>query len=66
MIRQLVNGDYLSIMREKHLVVDQGWDRIYGIGVAMPKNNVIIKRGVDEFNVNANSLARKSDRTITE
>ena len=66
MICQLVNGDYLSIMRENHLAVDRGWDSRHGISVAMPQNNVIIKRGVDELNVNANSLARKSDRTIME
>ena len=66
LICQLVNGDYLSILREKHLAVDRRWDNRHGIGVAMPQNNVIIKRGIDDFNVNANSLARKSDRTITE
>ena len=66
MIRQLVNGDYLSIVRDKHLVVDRGWDNIHGIGVATSQKNVIVKRGVDEFNVNANILACKGDRTITE
>ena len=66
MICQLVNGDYLSIVREKHLAVDRGWDSRHGIGVATPQKNVIIKRGVDDFNVNANSLARKSDGTIME
>ena len=66
MICQLVNGDYLSIVREKHVAVDRGWDSRHRISVATPQKNVIIKRGVDDFNVNANSLARKSDRTITE
>ena len=66
MIRQLVNCDYLSIMREKHLVMNRGWDRRHGISVAMPKNNVIIQRGIDDFNINANRLAYKSNRTITE
>ena len=66
MICQLVNGDYLSIMREKHLAMDFRWDSRHGIGVTMPQNNVIVKRGIDNFNVNANSLARKSDRTIVE
>ena len=66
MICQLVNGDYLSIMREKHLAVDHGWDNRHSISVATPQNNVIIKRGIDDFNVNANNLVRKSDRKITK
>ena len=66
MICQLVNGDYLSIMREKHLAVDRRWDSRHGIGVATPQNNVIIKRGIDDFNINENCLARKSDSEIME
>ena len=66
MICQLVNGDYLSIMREKHLAMDCRWDEKHGIGVAMPQKNVIIKRGVNDFNVNVNSLSRKSDGTVME
>ena len=66
MISQLVNGDYLSIMRERHLAVNRGRDNRHGISVATPHKNVVIERGVDEFNVNANSLAHKSDRTVTE
>ena len=59
MICQLVNGDDISIVREKHLAVDCGWDDRHGIGVTTPQNNVIVKRGVDNFNINANNLARK-------
>ena len=66
MIFQLVNGDNLAIMREKHLAVDHGWDSRHGIGVAMPQKNVIIKRGIDNLNVNTNSLTCKGDRTVTE
>ena len=66
MICQLFNGDYLSIMRERHLAVDRVWDNRHGKGVATPQNNVIVERGVDDFNVNTNSLARKSDRIVTE
>ena len=66
MIRQLVNGDDLSIMGERHFVKDRGWDSRHSIGVASPQENVVIKRGIDDFYVNANSLARKSDRTIVE
>ena len=66
MICQLVNGDYLSIMREKNLAVDCGWDGRHGIGVNTPQNNVIVKRSIDNFNVNTNSLACKGDRTVTK
>ena len=66
MIRQLVNGDDLAIMREKHLAVDCGWDDRHGIGVTTPQKDVVVKRGVDKFDVNTNSLAGKGDRTITE
>ena len=66
MICQLVNGDYLSIMREKHLAVDYGWDGRHGIGVTTPQKNVIVKRGVNKFNVDTNSLAHKGDRTVRE
>ena len=66
MICQLVDGDNLSIMREKHLAVECGWDGRPGIGVTMPQQNVIFKRGIDNFNVDTNSLAGKGDRTVTE
>ena len=65
-ISQLVDGDYLSIVRKRHLVKNHGWDSRHGIGVASPQENVVIERGVNDFDVNTNSLARKSDRTITE
>ena len=66
MVCQLVNGDYPSIMRERHIVMNYGWDNRHGIGVAMPQKNVVIERGINDFNVNANSLARKGNRTVTE
>ena len=66
MICQLVDGDYLSIVREKHLAVDHRWDSRHSISVAAPQNNFIIKRGVNDFNVNANSLTGEGDRTITK
>ena len=34
-ICQLVNGDYLSIMRKWHLMVNHRWDKRHGISVAM-------------------------------
>ena len=34
MVRQLVNGDYLSIVRERNLAKNRGWDNRHGIGVA--------------------------------
>ena len=37
MICQLVNGDYLSIMRERHLAENRGWDSRHSIGVASPQ-----------------------------
>ena len=42
-------------MWKRHLAEDRGWDSRHGIGVAMPQKDVI-KRGIDEFNVNANIL----------
>ena len=66
MICQLVNGDYLSIVRQKHLAVDYGWDSRHGIGVTTPKKNVVVKRGVNYFHFDTNSLASKGDRTVTE
>ena len=66
MICQLVDGDNLSIMRETHLAVDYEWDNRHGIGVTTPQKNVIVKRGVDNFNIDTNSLAHKGDRTVTE
>ena len=66
MVSQLVNGDNLAIMRKEHLEVDCGWDGRHGIGVTMPQKDVVVKRGVDNFNVDTNSLAGKGDRTVTE
>ena len=37
MIRQLVDGDYLSIVRKRHLAKNHGWDNRHGIGVASPQ-----------------------------
>ena len=37
MVRQLVNGDYLSIVRERHLAKNRRGDSIHGIGVASPQ-----------------------------
>ena len=37
MICQLVNGDYLSIMGERHLAKDHGWNSRHSIGVASPQ-----------------------------
>ena len=62
----MVNGDNLAIMREKHLAVDCRWDDKHGIGVTMPQKNVVVKRGVDNFNVDTNILTHKGDRTVTE
>ena len=36
MICQLVDGDYLSIVRKRHLAKNRGWDNRQGIGVAPP------------------------------
>ena len=36
MISQLVDGDYLSIVRKRHLAEKRGWDSRHGIGVASP------------------------------
>ena len=66
MVRQLVNGDNLAIMREEHLAVDCRWDDRHGIGVTTPQKDVVVKRGVDNFNVDTNSLALKGDRTVME
>ena len=66
MIRQLVNGDNIAIMREKNLAMDCGWDDRHGIGVTTPQKDVVIKRGVDNFNVDTNSLASKGDRKVTK
>ena len=41
MICQMVNGDYISIMRERHLAVNCRWDSRHGIGVATIQNNVV-------------------------
>ena len=52
----------LSIMREEHLAMDCGWNGRHGIGVTTPQKDVVVKRGVDNFNVDTNSLASKGDR----
>ena len=36
MVSQLVDGDYLSIVRKRHLAKNHGWDSRHGIGVASP------------------------------
>ena len=64
MIRQLVNGDDLAIMREKHLAVDEGWDDRHGIGVTTPQKDVVVERGIDNFNVDTDSLTGKGDREV--
>ena len=42
MIGQLVNGDYLSIVRKRHLAKKRGWDNRHGISVASPQENFVI------------------------
>ena len=37
MISQLVNGDYLSIVRKRHLAKNRRGDSRHGIGVASPQ-----------------------------
>ena len=37
MVSQLVNGEYLSIVRERHLAENRRWDSRHGIGVASPQ-----------------------------
>ena len=37
MVSQLVNGDYLSIVRKRHLAKNRGWENEHGIGVASPQ-----------------------------
>ena len=66
MVSQLVNGDNLAIMREKNLAVDCGRDSGHGIGVTTPQKNVVVKRGVYNFNVDRNYLAGKGDRKVTK
>ena len=66
MIQQLVNGDNLAIMREKHLAVDCRWDGRHGIGVTTPQKDVVVERGIDNFNVNTDSLTGKGDRAVTK
>ena len=66
MVSQLVNRDNFAIMREKHLAVDCGWDGRHGIGATTPQKNVVVKRGVDNFHIDTNSLTLKGDRTVTK
>ena len=37
MISQLVDSDYLSIVRKRNLAKNRGWDNRHGIGVALPQ-----------------------------
>ena len=37
MVSQLVDGDYLSIVRKRHLAKNHRWDSRHGIGVASPQ-----------------------------
>ena len=66
MVGQLVNGDNLAIVSEEHVAVDCGWDNRHGIGVTTPQKNVVVKRGVNNFNVNTNNFSYKGDRTMTK
>ena len=42
MISQLVDGDYISIVRKINLAKNRGWDSKHGIGVALPQYTVVV------------------------
>jgi hypothetical protein len=62
----LVNGNDLPIMGEHHCSKDGRGNYLNSIHVATTKQDIIIKWGVDNFNVNKNGLAPKFYGDILE
>jgi hypothetical protein len=48
----LVDGDDFPVMGKHHRTKHRRGDNLHNIHVAMPKQYVIIKWGIDNFNVN--------------
>ena len=65
-ICDLVDGEYFPIVGEHHRSKHRRGHRLHSIHVAMSKQDIVIKLGVDNFNVNENSFAPEFHGDILE
>jgi hypothetical protein len=56
---KLVDGDDLPIMREHHFMKHRRGDCLHSIHVVTPKQDIVIKMGIDKFNVNEDGFSPK-------
>jgi hypothetical protein len=56
---QLVNGDDLPIVGEHHRTKHRRGDRLHSVHVVASEQDIVIKRGIDNFNVNEDGFAPK-------
>ena len=56
---KLVDGDNLPIMGEHHCTKHRRGDRLHSIYVVVSEQDIVIKLGIDNFNVNEDGFAPK-------
>ena len=56
---KLVNGDDLPIMGEHHHTKHRRGDRLHSIHVVASEQDIVIKMGIDNFNVNEDGFSPK-------
>jgi hypothetical protein len=60
----LVDGDDLSVVGEHHHSKHRRGHNLHSVHVAMSKQDVVIERGVDNFNVDKDGFSPKFDGDI--
>jgi hypothetical protein len=63
---KLVNGDNFLVVGEHHHMKHIRGYRLHGIHVATSEKDIVIKWGIDNFNVNQDGFAPKFYRDILE
>jgi len=65
-IYKLVDGDDFPVMGEHHHTEHRRGYRLHRIDVDMSKQDILIKWGIDKFNVDEDGFSPKLDRGILE
>ena len=62
----LVDGEDLPIVGEHHHLKHRRGHRLHNVHVSMPKKDIVIKWGIDNFNVNQDGFSPKLYKDILE
>jgi hypothetical protein len=54
---QLVDGEYLPIVREEHGVEYKRGNGFHGVHVASSKYDVVVQLGIDDFDIDENHFS---------